>query len=45
MRALFDAYAMWIPLGLCLSILGCGIMLGWMARGEVMSHDAQVSDR
>lgn len=44
MRVLFDAYAMWIPLGLCLSILGCGIMLGWMARGEV-SRDAQVPDR
>lgn len=35
MRVLFDAYSMWIPIGLSLSILGCGFMLGWMARGEV----------
>lgn len=26
-------YNWWIPLGLSLAILGCGFMLGWIARG------------
>lgn len=33
-RVLFDVYAMWVPLALCLSLLGCGFMLGWMAKDE-----------
>lgn len=29
---IFDVYEMWVPLGLSLAILGCGFMLGWMAK-------------
>lgn len=29
-RRMTSAYAWWVPLVLCLAILGCGFMLGWM---------------
>ena len=34
MRVFMDAYNFWVPLVLCLAILGCGFMLGCIWKGE-----------